>query len=119
MLDDPHPVLAQLLEDAKLGKFQVVLCGSLQRFGSSVEDVMDNIVVLHNAGVRFICTSQQALDIDPCSPNAKILIPLLTEIAESARLASALRAKKAEKRSAAGTGLPRTRAGRKRRCARV
>jgi len=74
-LDDPHPVLAQLLEDAKVGKFQVVLCGSLHRFGSSVQEVMDNIVVLHNAGARFICTSQPGFDIDPRNAHAKILLP--------------------------------------------
>jgi DNA invertase Pin-like site-specific DNA recombinase len=94
-LDDPHPVLAQLLEDAKLGKFHVVLCGSLQRFGSSAEDVLHNVEVLHNAEVRFLCTSQPAFDIDPRSPNARLVMPLLREIAESARLAAALRAKKA------------------------
>jgi len=76
---------------------------------------MDNIVVLHNAGVRFICTSQQGFDIDPRSAHAKILMPLLTEIAESFRVAAALRAKKAAKRSAAGAELARTRAGRERR----
>jgi DNA invertase Pin-like site-specific DNA recombinase len=101
LLGDPHPVLAQLLEDAKVGKFQVVLCGSLQRFGISVEDLVHNIMVLHNAGVRFISTSQQAVDIDPRSPNARTLMPLLTEIAESARLAAALRAKESTRRGAA------------------
>jgi hypothetical protein len=71
---------------------------------------MGNIVVLHNAGVRFICTSQPVFDIDPRSPNAKILMPLLTEIGESARLAAALRADKATKRNAAGAELARKRA---------
>ena len=114
-LDAPRPVLAQLLEDAKAGKFQVVFCGSLQRFGSSVQNVIDNIVVLNNAGVRFLCTSQPAFDTDQRSPNAKILMPLLTDLAESARLSTASRAKKAASRGAARAELPRARAGRRRR----
>jgi site-specific DNA recombinase len=83
-LKDPCPVLAKLLDDAKAGKFQVVLCWRLLRFGRSVQEFIDNVVALNNAGVRFICTSQP-FDTDRRSPDHKALMQLLRSFAEFGR----------------------------------
>src|ERR1017187_3216788 len=76
-----RPVLAQLLEDAKGGKFQVVLCWKMAGFGRSIKDFVANIAVLNKAGVRFICTSQP-IDTDPRSRYGKMTMMLLLTFAE-------------------------------------
>ena len=77
-----RPVLAQLLEDAKAGKLQVVICSTMDRFGRSIKDCLNNIAVLNDAGVRFICF-WQPIDTDTRSPLGKLIMALLISFAES------------------------------------
>jgi putative DNA-invertase from lambdoid prophage Rac len=77
---DPHPVLEQLLKDAKAGKFQTVICWKMDRFGRSVKDFIHNIEILNDAGVRFVCSSQP-IDTDQRSPFGRMLVELLKVLA--------------------------------------
>ena len=78
-------MLAQLLKDAQAGKFQVVLCWKMNRFARGVKDFIHNIEILHNAGIRFICTSQPIVDTDPRNPSGKMLMALLMVLADFER----------------------------------
>jgi DNA invertase Pin-like site-specific DNA recombinase len=77
-----RPVLAQLLEDAKAGKFQVVICSTMDRFGRTIKECINNIAVLNDAGIRFKCVSQ-SMDTDSRSPIGKLNMALLRNFAES------------------------------------
>src|SRR5882724_548491 len=49
-----RPVLAQLMQDARLKKIDIVLVYKLDRFGRSVSDIINNILILDQHGVRLI-----------------------------------------------------------------
>jgi len=83
-LGGKRPVLAQLLADAKAGKFGVVICWKMDRFGRSVKDFIGNLQALDDAGVRFLCTSQP-IDTDQRSPFGKLIMIILMAIAEFER----------------------------------
>src|SRR4051812_6587795 len=53
-----RPQLERLLEDAGRGRFSVVVCWKLDRFGRSVQELCENIAALDRAGVRFLAPSQ-------------------------------------------------------------
>jgi len=80
-----HPVLTQLLKDAKAGKFQVLLCWKMNCLGRSVKDLIHDVEILHKAGVRFICLSQRIIDTDPHDPSGRMLRELLSVFAECER----------------------------------
>lgn len=76
-----RPVLAKLLADAKLRKFDIVLVWKIDRFGRSLLEFIDNVKTLDGLGIRFIA-EQQMIDTDKRSPIAKMLMHLLAMFAE-------------------------------------
>ena len=67
------------------------------RFGRSVQDVVQNIEVLNNAGVRFICTSEP-IDSDEGSLSGQSLRTALAAVAELDQSYAAVRARNAKRR---------------------
>jgi DNA invertase Pin-like site-specific DNA recombinase len=110
-----RPVLAQLLDDAKEGKFQVVICWRIDRFGPSIRDWIDNIAVLIGAGVRFVC-HKQPIDTAPTSFVGTQLLELLMSFGQSVRILAAERIRlgvaRALREQAAAARAGRTRVSR-------
>jgi site-specific DNA recombinase len=52
-----RPGLAQLMADARMKKFDVLLCWKLDRFGRSLVDCLNNIQELGRCGIRFIAVT--------------------------------------------------------------
>jgi putative DNA-invertase from lambdoid prophage Rac len=79
-----RPVLDKLMDDARLRKVDVVLVWKLDRFGRSVSNLINNVLLLEQYGVRFIATTQ-GLDTDAKSPTSKLLLHILASVAEFER----------------------------------
>jgi putative DNA-invertase from lambdoid prophage Rac len=76
--------LDRLLQEARLRKFDVVLVWKLDRFGRSLQHLIENIQTLDSAGVRFIVPSQN-IDTDTKSPMGKFLMHIFGAFAEFER----------------------------------
>lgn len=80
-----RPGLQRVLEAARAGKVDVVICWKLDRWGRSALDVLANIRELESAGVRFVCTSQN-LDVRPGGDAmSRLLLQVLAAVAEFER----------------------------------
>jgi DNA invertase Pin-like site-specific DNA recombinase len=79
-----RPELARLMADAQQRRVDVVLVWKLDRFGRSVQEFVDRVLLLDRAGVRFIAVTQ-GIDTDQGSPAGKLLMHILAAIAEFER----------------------------------
>jgi DNA invertase Pin-like site-specific DNA recombinase len=79
-----RPALDRLMVDARDGKFDCVLVWKLDRFGRSVLHLSQQLAALASYGVRFIATTQ-GLDTDASNPCAKLMLTLLSGVAEFER----------------------------------
>ena len=79
-----RPVLEQLLADARLRKFDVVLVWKIDRFARSMKQFTSNILALDQAGVRFIAPNQ-GIDTDRQNPMGKFLMHIMAAFAELER----------------------------------
>jgi DNA invertase Pin-like site-specific DNA recombinase len=79
-----RPVLARLMQDARLKKIDVVLVYKLDRFGRSVSDIVNNVLILDQHGVRLIAVTQ-GIDTDQKSPASRLIIHVLAAVAEFER----------------------------------
>ncbi len=79
-----RPGLDHLMEDARKGKFKVVLVWKLDRFGRSLVDCLKNIELLEGCGIRFIAVTQ-GLDTDHKNPASRFLLQVLGAAAEFER----------------------------------
>ncbi len=79
-----RPGLDRLMEDAREGKFKVVLVWKLDRFGRSLVDCLKNIELLEGSGIRFIAITQ-GLDTDHKNPASRFLLQILGAAAEFER----------------------------------
>lgn len=79
-----RPQLDKLMADARLRKFDIVLVWKLDRFGRSLQQLLDNISTLDSLGVRFICPSQ-GIDTDRNNPGARLMMHMLGAFAEFER----------------------------------
>src|ERR1044071_872335 len=59
-------------------------CGTLDRFGRSVLNLVEGLNKLASYGVRFIATSQ-AIDTDQANPTSKLILWILAAVAEFER----------------------------------
>ena len=76
-----RPGLQRVLEAARRGNVQAVLSWKLDRFGRSALDLLSNIKVLEDAGVRFIAITQ-GIDIRPDGDAmSKLLVTMLAAVA--------------------------------------
>ncbi len=79
-----RPIQDQLLKDARLRKFDAVIVWKLDRFARSSRDLLNNLDVLDNAGIRFI-SPEQGIDTAPGNPAGRLLLQVLGAIAEFER----------------------------------
>jgi DNA invertase Pin-like site-specific DNA recombinase len=80
-----RPGLQRILDAARRGKVDAVLCWKLDRFGRSVLDVLSNVRELEAAGVRFIVTTQ-GLDVRPGGDAmSRLILSVLASVAEFER----------------------------------
>jgi DNA invertase Pin-like site-specific DNA recombinase len=79
-----RPALDALMTDAAKRKFNAVLVYKLDRFGRSVLNLSQSLAALESYGVRFIATTQ-GLDTDASNPTSKLLIGVLSSVAEFER----------------------------------
>ncbi|HVY94517.1 MAG TPA: recombinase family protein [Bryobacteraceae bacterium] len=79
-----RPVQRQLLADAQMRKIDVLLVWKLDRFGRSLQDLIANIQILDQSGVRLIIPSQ-GIDTDNKSPMGRFVIGILGLLAEFER----------------------------------
>ncbi len=79
-----RPALSRLMKDASLKKFGVVLVWKLDRFGRSVQQLVDNIQILDQIGIRF-CVPSQSIDTDQRNPTARLLLNILAVLADFER----------------------------------
>lgn len=77
-------VLDRLMADARLRKFDVVLCWKLDRFGRSMQQLITNIQALDSFGVRFICVTQ-GIDTDRQNPASRLMMHIFGAFAEFER----------------------------------
>lgn len=74
-----------MLDAARRGKLDAVVCWKLDRFGRSVLDVLANVRALEAAGVRFIVTTQ-GLDVRPGGDAmSRLILSVLASVAEFER----------------------------------
>jgi DNA invertase Pin-like site-specific DNA recombinase len=79
-----RPGLAQLMADARMKRFDVLLCWKLDRFGRSLVDCLNNIQELERCGIQFIAVTQ-GLDTDQRNPASRFLLHVLGAAAEFER----------------------------------
>jgi putative DNA-invertase from lambdoid prophage Rac len=79
-----RPQLEQLLADARLKKIDVVLVWKIDRFGRSVQEFIERVQTLFVYGVRFLAPNQ-GIDTDLKSPAGRLLMHILSAIAEFER----------------------------------
>jgi len=76
-----RPEFERLMEDARLRKFQIVLVWKVDRFGRSLKDFLNNVLLLDSFGIRFI-SATQAIDTNKHDPMAKFVLGLFGLLAE-------------------------------------
>lgn len=79
-----RPMLDKLLADAQLRRFDVVLVWKMDRFGRSLQHLIENVRILSQLGIRFIAPSQ-SIDTDQRSPMGKLIMHLMGAFAEFER----------------------------------
>jgi putative DNA-invertase from lambdoid prophage Rac len=79
-----RPGLNQLMCDARLRKFDVVVVLKLNRFGRSLVHCVGTIQELQALGIRFIAISQ-GLDTDQSNPTSQLLMHILAAVAQFER----------------------------------
>lgn len=79
-----RPVLEQLLADARLRRFDIVVVWKLDRFARSMRQFVDNVLLLDQAGVRFIALTQ-GIDTDQQNPLGKFIMHIMAAFAELER----------------------------------
>lgn len=79
-----RPKMAELMEDARKGKFQVLLFWSLDRFSrEGVYETLDRLRLLDSYGVRFLSVQEQYLDT--LGPFREAVIGILAAVAKLER----------------------------------
>lgn len=79
-----RPALLRLMADANMRRFGAVLVWKLDRFGRSVQQLVDQIQTLDRLGIRFLAPSQ-SIDTDHKSPTGRLLLNILAALAEFER----------------------------------
>lgn len=79
-----RPALDRLMRDAADRQFECVLVWKLDRFGRSVLNLSQSISQLDSYRVRFVATTQ-GIDTDSSNPTSRLLLHILSAVAEFER----------------------------------
>ena len=77
-----RPQLEKLLDAAKNGKVDAVVVWKLDRFGRSTLDTLNNVKLLDQYHVRFVCSTMPAIDTDDRSPMGRFILQIFAAVAE-------------------------------------
>ena len=77
-----RPALNTLLEDAKKKKFDFVIIHSLSRFGRNARDLLNNMEILKNNGIKLLSIKD---GIDYSTPYGQAMLTMLAAIAQLER----------------------------------
>ena len=80
-----RPQLEKLMEAAKNGQIDVVIAWKLDRFGRSTLDTLNNIKMLTDYHVRFVCSTMPVIDTDDRSSMGKFILQIFAAVAELER----------------------------------
>jgi DNA invertase Pin-like site-specific DNA recombinase len=80
-----RPVLERMMQDAKLGKFDVVVVWKLDRIARSTKQFIDIVLELDRYNVRFMSLTQKMIDSDQKDPMGRFLLHLFAALAELER----------------------------------
>lgn len=75
-----RPQLKQLIVDGQAHKFDIVFCKSVSRFGRNTIELLENVRLLRDCGIRVFFEKE---DIDTFNPSAEIMLTLAASIAEN------------------------------------
>lgn len=78
-----RPQFAQLLEDARHGRFQILVVWALDRFGRSMAGNLTDLLALDKAGVTVLSVKEPWLDTR--GPIRELLIAIFSWVAEQER----------------------------------
>ena len=79
-----RPALKRLISDAQMKRFDAVIVWKLDRFGRSIQQLIENVQLLDSLTVRFIAVTQ-GIDTDQRNPAGRLLLHLLASVAEFER----------------------------------
>jgi len=79
-----RPALDQLMKEASLRKFDCVVVYKLDRFGRSVLHLNQQLAILESLSIRFVAISQ-GIDTDAKNPTSRLLLHILSSVAEFER----------------------------------
>lgn len=79
-----RPVLNQMMADARLRRFDVVIVWKIDRFARSLQQLLANVQALDSCGVRFIAVTQ-SIDTDKQNPAGRMMMQILGVVAEFER----------------------------------
>ena len=79
-----RPALDRLMACAARREFDAVLAYKIDRFGRSVLHLSQQLAALTSYGVRFIAVSQ-AIDTDASNPSSRLMLTILSGVAEFER----------------------------------
>jgi putative DNA-invertase from lambdoid prophage Rac len=79
-----RPGLDACMNAARLKQVDIVLVWKLDRFGRSLSNLIENILLLDSYGVRFISVTQ-GLDTDLKNPTSRLMMHILGAVAEFER----------------------------------
>jgi len=77
-----RPQLDKLMEAAKNGRIDVAVVWKLDRIGRSTLDTLNNVKLLSDYHVRFVCSTMPAIDTDDRSPMGKFILQIFAAVAE-------------------------------------
>lgn len=72
------------MADARLRRFEAIICWKLDRFGRSLVNCVSAIQELTSVGVRLLAVSQ-GLDTDQANPTSQLLLHIIAAVAQFER----------------------------------
>jgi DNA invertase Pin-like site-specific DNA recombinase len=79
-----RPALDRLMADGATREFDCVLVWKIDRFGRSVLHLSQQLAALTSYGVRFMAVGQ-GIDTDASNPSSRLMLTILTGVAECER----------------------------------
>jgi len=79
-----RPVFDKVMRACWQKKYDVLVVWKLDRFARSVQDYINNVMLLDQAGTRFIVLTQ-GIDIDKRNPTSRLMMHMLAAMAEFER----------------------------------
>jgi len=79
-----RPALRRCVADAKARKFDAIAVWKLDRWGRTVQQLVNDIIDFDSAGIRFIAITQ-GIDTDASNPISRLLLHIMSAFAEFER----------------------------------